>query len=506
VDVSLQPRTSGEGVLFDLIRPRPTPALVCPDDGLSLSHEDVAALVTELAGRLHSAGVERGDRVAIVLPNGPEVVLCLFAIALLGATAGPLNPDYTEAEFRFYLDDLAPRFVIAGSESPAALLAAAGDLQVIEATGARPDSRPTLLLDGHELRAAPSFDRGEAGDPALLLHTSGTTSRPKQVPLLQRNLAAQATSIQAHYELDERDVSFCAMPLFHVHGLVASTLAQISAQGTVVVPRRLVPGRFWSQAREHGMTWYSASPTPHQKLIARLDEPPPTLRFVRSCSSALSPEMMRDVEARLGVPMVEAYGMTEATHQMTSNPLPPADRRAGSVGVSAGAEVRIVDDAGRDVPAGESGEVAIRGPGLTPGYLNNDKANAESFFEGWFRTGDIGILEDGYLFLKGRRKEMINRGGENISPYEVEAILLRHPLVTEAVAFSVPDAKYGERVAAAVVLGGDVSAEELRRHARESLAAFKVPDAIYPVPEIPRTPTGKVQRSRIASHLQIADR
>jgi acyl-CoA synthetase (AMP-forming)/AMP-acid ligase II len=296
------------------------------------------------------------------------------------------------------------------------------------------------------------------------------------------------------------------MPLFHVHGLVASTLAQISAGGAVVVPRRLVPGRFWAQAREHGMTWYSASPTPHQKLLARLDEPPRTLRFVRSCSSALSSEMMRDVEARLGVPMVEAYGMTEATHQMTSNPLPPAERRAGSVGVSAGAEVRVVDDAGRDVPAGDPGEVAVRGPGLTPGYLNNEKANAESFFDGWFRTGDIGVLEDGYLQLRGRRKEMINRGGENISPYEVEAVLVSHPLVAEAVAFSVPDAKYGERVAAAVVLRGEVSTEELRRHARESLAAFKVPDAIYPVPEIPLTPTGKVQRSRMASHVQISDR
>jgi len=501
-----QPSASTGRVLFDLIQPRSSPALICPDDELTLTHEDVAGLVTELGGRLRSAGVERGDRVAIVLPNGPEVVLCLFAIALLGAVAGPLNPEYTESEFRFYLSDLAPRFVIASSEAPSALLAAAGDVAVIEATPARSDSRPTLLLDGRELPPAVSFDPGRPEDAALLLHTSGTTSRPKQVPLLQSNLTAQAASIATHYALGGGDVSFCAMPLFHVHGLVASTLAQISAGGAVVVPRRMIPGRFWVQAREYGMTWYSASPTPHQKLIARLDEPPRTLRFVRSCSSALSPELMRDMEARLGVPMVEAYGMTEATHQMTSNPLPPAERRAGSVGVSAGAEVRVVDDTGRDVPAGGTGEVAVRGPGLTPGYLNNEKANVESFFDGWFRTGDIGVLEAGYLQLRGRRKEMINRGGENISPYEVEAVLASHPLVVEAVAFSVPDAKYGERVAAAVVLGGEVSTEELRRHARESLAAFKVPDVIYPVPEIPRTPTGKVQRSRMASHLQISDR
>jgi acyl-CoA synthetase (AMP-forming)/AMP-acid ligase II len=505
-DICEEQSVSGDRVLFDLIRPGPSAALVCPDDALQFTHEDVASLVTELAGRLATAGVGRGDRVAIVLPNGPEIVLCLFAIGLLGAVAGPLNPDYTEAEFRFYLSDLTPRFVIAGSEAPTPLVAAADDLPVIEAAEARSGARPTLRLNGRELGTAPSFERGGPEDVALLLHTSGTTSRPKQVPLLQRNLTAQAASIATHYALSESDVSFCAMPLFHVHGLIASTLAQISAGGTVVVPRRLVPGRFWDQAREHGMTWYSASPTPHQKLIARLDEPPPTLRFVRSCSSALSPEMMGDAEARLGVPMVEAYGMTENTHQMTSNPLPPAERRGGSVGVSAGADVRVVDDAGRDVPAGEPGEVAIRGPGLTPGYLNNEKANAESFFDGWFRTGDIGVLHDGYLELKGRRKEMINRGGENISPYEVEAVLVSHPLVTEAVAFSVPDTKYGERVAAAVVLGGEVSTDELRRHARESLAAFKVPDEIYPMEEIPKTPTGKVQRSRMAGHLHIADR
>jgi oxalate---CoA ligase len=495
-----------DAVLFELIAPRSSPALVCPDDQLSLTHDTLASLVTELAGRLRSAGVERGDRIAIVLPNGPEIVLCLFAIALLGAVAGPLNPDYTEAEYRFYLGDLAPRFVIAGSEAPAALRAGAGELPVIEATMGRADARPALLLNGRELAPAKSFERGGPDDPALLLHTSGTTSRPKQVPLLQRNLTAQAASIATHYALGERDVSFCAMPLFHVHGLVASTLAQIGAGGTVVIPRRLVAGRFWAQAREHGMTWYSASPTPHQKLMARLDEPPSTLRFVRSCSSALTPELMREAEARLGVPMLEAYGMTEATHQMTSNPLPPAQRRAGSVGISAGAEVRIVDEAGRDVPAAQPGEVAIRGPGLTPGYLGNDAANAESFFDGWFRTGDIGVIEDGYLHLKGRRKEMINRCGENISPLEVEAVLESHPLVDEAVAFSVPDVKYGERVAAAVVLAGEVSAEDLRRHARQSLAAFKVPDQIYPVAEIPRTPTGKVQRSRMASHLKLADR
>ena len=216
---------NGDRVLFDLIRPGPSPALVCPDDPTTYTHEDVASLVTELAGRLSTAGVGRGDRVAVVLANGPEIVLCLFAIALLGAVTAPLNPEYTEAEYRFYLSDLAPRFVIAGSEPPTALVGAADDVPVIEATAARSQARPTFRLNGRELKRAALFDQGGPEDPALLLHTSGTTSRPKQVPLLQRNLTAQATSIWGHYALSESDVSFCAMPLFHVHGLVASTLA-----------------------------------------------------------------------------------------------------------------------------------------------------------------------------------------------------------------------------------------------------------------------------------------
>ncbi|HEY3764874.1 MAG TPA: AMP-binding protein, partial [Gaiellales bacterium] len=268
------------------------------------------------------------------------------------------------------------------------------------------------------------------------------------------------------------------------------------------VPRRFGPRRFWAQAAELGVTWISAGPTLHRMILDHPGDAPATLRFTRSCSSALAPELMREAERRYGVPMVEAYGMTEATHQMTSNPLPPAPRIPGSVGVPAGAEVRIVDVAGADVAAGEPGEVAIRGPGLTPGYLHNEQANADAFFDGWFRTGDEGTLVDGYLHLRGRLKEMIIRGGENISPYEIEAVLQAHPQVAEAVVFGVDDAKYGQTVAAAVVLRGPATAADVREQARRSLAAFKVPDRIHILDEIPKTPTGKVQRSRMAARLE----
>ncbi len=487
--------------LLALIRAgAPGPALVCPDDGISVTAAELEAAVTDLAGCLQTAGVGRGDRVAVVLPNGPEIVALLFALAALGATMAPLNPAYTAPEYRFFLDDLDPQLVIVGAGAAPAARAAAGALAISELLPWQPPAPPRLAAMNTRCQA-PNI-HGGPDDVALLLHTSGTTSRPKQVPLLQRNLTAQARSIARHYELREGDVSYCPMPLFHVHGLVASTLAQLGAGGTVVVPRRFSPRRFWGQAAAHGVTWFSAGPTMHQMILDQPGDPIPTLRFARSCSSALSPQLLQAAEARLGVPMIEAYGMTEAGHQMTSNPLPPAARLPGSVGVPAGAEVRIVDAAGADVPPGATGEVAIRGPGVTPGYLNNDRANAEAFFDGWFRTGDEGALEDGYLRLRGRLKELIIRGGENISPHEVEAVLLANPQVAEAVAFGVADEKYGQTVAAAVVLRGDVTTEDIRREARRSLAAFKVPDRIHIVEQIPKTPTGKVQRSRMAAQLE----
>jgi acyl-CoA synthetase (AMP-forming)/AMP-acid ligase II len=339
---------------------------------------------------------------------------------------------------------------------------------------------------------------------ALLLHTSGTTSRPKQVPLRHRNLMASARAIARHYALTPDDVSYCAMPLFHVHGLVASTLAQLAAGGTVLAPRRVGPARFWSQLADNGATWYSASPTLHHMVLERAPEQRPDdvrLRFARSCSSAMAPELAARLEDYLDVPLLEAYGMTEASHEMAANPLPPQQRVLGSVGVPTGAEIRIVDEQGVEVADGAAGEVVIRGPGVMDGYLANEQANAESFRDGWFRTGDQGRFDDGYLILVGRIKEIIIRGGENISPLEVEAVLLQHPAVSEAVAYGVPDPKYGQLVGAAVVAAGELSAAEVVAHCKDHLAPFKIPSVVHVVDSIPRTPTGKVQRQRMPAHF-----
>ncbi len=480
------------------------PALIVPETGQVLTHAQVADRIEALGQRLAALGVRRGDRVALALPNGPDTVLLLLAVVLLGAAAAPLNPAYTQAEFGFFLGDIAPRLLlIPASGSAAASDAAAATDTTVLAVEAADDGPPELSGSGQPTVSQHAFEQGGPDDVAVVLHTSGTTSRPKQVPLRQRNLMASTRTIAAHYRLGPADVSFCVMPLFHIHGLVASAFAALSTGGAVVTPRRFTPQRFWPQARAHGATWLSAGPTLHQMILDKADEagPPQTLRFARSCSSALSPALAARAERAYGVPILQAYGMTEASHQLSSNPLPPGIRLPSSVGVPTGTQIRIADQSGTFRPDGSPGEVVIRGPGVMSGYVNNPAATAEAFFGEWFRTGDRGVLRDGYLFLEGRIKEMIIRGGENIAPAEIEQVLMSHPAVRDAVCFGVADEKYGELVGAAVTLAAAADVKDLVAHCRGQLAAFKVPARIDVLSEIPRTATGKVQRRRVAEFV-----
>jgi acyl-CoA synthetase (AMP-forming)/AMP-acid ligase II len=477
------------------------PALISADDGSQMTYGELSDRVAGTATALQAIGVRRGARVGLVWPNGPQIIELLLALARIGATAAPLNPAYTKSEFAFYLDDIRPSFVLLPGGGVEAVRSASATAAMVEI--ACPPGEPLeIRSNGKAVAARTSHEDAGAEDIALLLHTSGTTARPKQVPLLHRNLAASAANVAGHYELTADDVSYCVMPLFHVHGLVASVLAPLAVGGTVVVPRRVSPRRFRGDLRKYGVSWFSAAPTLLRMLLdgaSGESRPLPRLRFVRTCSSALPPDLLQRAEAELTVPVLEAYGMTEASHQISSNPLPPASRIPGTVGVAAGAEIRLLDERGAEVPAGATGEVAIRGPGLTPGYLDNPEANAAAFSGTWFRTGDLGSLEGGHLRLSGRLKEMILRGGENISPYEIERVLLLHPAVADAACFGVPSDKYGEEVAAAVELRGEVEEHELVRHCREHLAAYKVPTTIRPIDSVPRTPTGKLQRTRAAS-------
>ena len=474
-------------------------AIVVPG-GQVLTYGRLREEVARGAEQLAALGLGRGDRIALVLPNSAETIVMFIAAATVG-TAAPLNPAYKEDEFRFYLEDPEAKVLsVPPGRIEAARRARPEACMLVEAAldgSGRIELATDAPLNGHGLPSA-SDD-----DVALVLHTSGTTSRPKQVPLRQRNLHASARNIAATYQLTGDDVAMCVMPLFHIHGLMASTMATLSSGGTVVVPPGFDAMAFWPVVHQHRATWYSAVPTMHQMLLLRnRGERPPgaeELRFIRSSSSALSPETMRQLESRFGAPVLEAYGMTEASHQMASNPLPPAERRPGTVGVETGISIGIMDEAGGLHAAGERGEVVIKGPTVLDAYANNAEANAQSFTDGWFRTGDQGYLDpDGYLSLVGRLKEMINRGGEKISPREVDDVLLQHPAVAEAVAFGSPHPAWGEEVAAAVVLKGPATAKELIAFARERLADHKVPGKLYLVEQIPRTATGKIQRRAVA--------
>jgi acyl-CoA synthetase (AMP-forming)/AMP-acid ligase II len=482
-------------------------ALIAPEKGISLTYGELRRQVQMCADALAAAGVKRGDRVGLALPNGiPNVVT--FLAASMAATAAPLKPSYKEEEFRFYLEDTQARFLLLPPDGADDARRAAGDTVTVLNVELDDEQCVRLTPPSHGAFHTPST----VDDVALILHTSGSTGRPKRVPLTHANLSISARNVAATYSLGPDDVSMCVMPLFHVHGLVASTLATLATGGTVVVPAKFNPLSFWRVAREYGVTWYSAVPTIHQLLVARADPAAgkpagaEKLRFIRSCSASLAPQLMSDLEAAFGAPVLEAYGMTEAAHQMASNPLPPSARKPGSVGPITGTTtIAIMDAAGNLLASGERGEVVIRGANVVTGYENNPDANASSFTNGWFRTGDQGYLDaDGYLSLTGRLKEMINRGGEKISPREIDEVLLAHPAVAEAVAFGVPHAAWGEEVAACVVLSGEATEAQLLGYCKEKLADFKRPKQIFITTAIPRTATGKIQRRVVAEAFASA--
>jgi acyl-CoA synthetase (AMP-forming)/AMP-acid ligase II len=476
----------------------------------SLSYAALRTLVATTGAALRGVGIGRQDRVAIVLPNGPDMAAAFLAVACHAATA-PLNPAYKREEFDFYLGDLDARALIvpAGIDTPARAAAEVCGIRIIELTpGSAAAGGFSLALPEPPTvsTALPAPD-----DTALILHTSGTTARPKIVPLSHANLAASAANIARTLALGPSDLCLNIMPLFHIHGLVAAVLASLQAGGCVVCAPGLNAFQFFGWFKACRPSWYTAVPTMHQTLLELAPRYAETiaqgrLRFIRSSSASLPPQVMGALEHAFGVPVIEAYGMTEAAHQMASNPLPPGPRFAGSVGTAAGPEVAIMNGEGRLLPQGEIGEVVIRGANVTRGYENNPTANASAFSDGWFRTGDEGVLDAaGYLRLTGRLKEIINRAGEKISPLEVDNRLMEHPAVKQVATFAMPSKLFGEAVAAAVVLheGAQADAEELRDFAGKTLSAFKVPQQIVFLAEIPKGSTGKLQRIGLAAKLGL---
>ena len=494
------------------------PAISAPGRA-PLRHGALRDLIVQTLAALNGWGIARNDRVAIVLPNGPEMAACFLAVAS-GAASAPLNPAYREEEFEFYIGDLNAKLLIAmrGVDTPARAAAKKLGVPIVELV-AEPDAGAgSFTLEAMESVAtaatAPATLGGFArpDDVAMVLHTSGTTSRPKIVPLSQQNLCASARHIRASLAFTSDDRGLNIMPLFHIHGLIAGVLAPLSAGSEVFCSPGFDALKFFGWMDECHPTWYTAVPTMHQTILTRAGRNKEIiaknpLRFLRSSSSSIPTQVIKELEAVFGAPLIEAYGMTEATHQMASNPLPPAVRKPGSVGLAAGPEIGIMDEAGNILPPDTTGEIVIRGPNVTAGYENNPKANSEGFTNGWFRTGDQGIKDaEGYVSLTGRLKEIINRGGEKISPREIDEVIMDHPAVAQVVCFAIPHPKLGEEVGAAVVLkeGAAASEKDIQAFVAIHVADFKVPKKILILPEIPKGATGKLQRIGLAQKLGLA--
>lgn len=344
-----------------------------------------------------------------------------LAVIRCRATAAPLNPAYTAEEFEFYLSDSESKLLLTSKEGIPSAQAAATKLNIpqVKADLSNGDEFIDLSPSATELKSNVAEIVNDPSDAALFLHTSGTTSRPKGVPLTQQNLAASVQNIKSVYKLSESDSTVLVLPLFHVHGLMAGLLSSLIAGAAVTLPAggRFSASTFWSDMIAYNATWYTAVPTIHQIILDRHFSKPepsyPKLRFIRSCSASLAPSILERLEKSFGAPVLESYAMTEASHLMASNPLPEDGvHKAGSVGKPIGQEMAILDENGVLQPEGVKGEVCIRGPNVTKGYKNNPDANKAAFMFGWFHTGDIGFFDsDGYLHLVGRIKELINRGG-----------------------------------------------------------------------------------------------
>jgi acyl-CoA synthetase (AMP-forming)/AMP-acid ligase II len=502
--------------LYDLLqgharRFAEAPAILAPDCA-PLSYRRLDRHIDDIGRTLRANGIGRDDRIAVLLPNGPDLAVAIVATAANAACAS-INPAYSAEELDRYFADLKPRALIVPAEvdSPARRVAQARDLPVLDLTPTG-EAAGLFTLAG-TAAGAPSPDPVGPGAIALFLFTSGTTSRPKIVPLTHTNICTSACSAVAALQLSKADRCLNVLPLFHGHGLIATVMTSLAAGAGVVCTPGCDVNRFFGWLREFAPTWYSAVPTMHQAILAQARLNPDQvagirLRLVRSASAPLPPRVFAELERTFDTSVIEFYGMTEtASAPIACNPLPPRRSKPGSVGVQVGLDVAIMDDRGDVLPAGEAGHVTVRGASVMPGYDGDAAATAAAFAGDWFKTGDQGFFDDeGYLYLSGRTREMINRGGENIAPREVDEALLEHPAVAEAVTFAVPHATLGEDVAAAVVLrpNADATPKDIRQFAAGRLADFKVPRQVLIVEQLAKGSTGKVQRIGLAEKLGLA--
>ena len=481
---------------------------ITSSDGNKIKYSDLKKHVFNISGQLSNKGILNSDRAVIVLPNGPEMATSFLAVSSY-MSAAPLNPSYKLNEYEFYLKDLMPKIVIVEKDSTNPVVKAAERLGIEVCEIKKIAGAPIGIFNLNDKSS--SFQLSKETDEALVLHTSGTTSRPKVVPLTNKNIYSSSINISNTLKLNSEDHCYNIMPLFHIHGLIAILCSSIFAGASVYASDGFNALKFLDIAKKEKISWYSGAPTMHQAILMRAKKNIKlaenlSLRLIRSSSASLPPAVFEELRDVFKTTVIEAYGMTEASHQMTSNPMPPQVQKAGFVGKPAGPEVCIMDIEGNIQKNGNEGEICIRGDNVTAGYENNDQANKSSFLNGWFRTGDQGFFDnDGYLKISGRLKEIINRGGEKVSPLEIDNVLMEHEAIEQIITFGVKDKLLGEAIGAAIVLKSNAKCSEIdiKNYARNNLADFKVPKYICFLKEIPKGATGKLQRIGLAEKLGL---
>lgn len=473
-------------------------AFVFPEDGSRLDWPALQDAALSFARALTARGAARGESVAIVAPNSRDGLVALYGALAGGFRATMINLaagrdaiayalEHSEARLAFVHDACTEQFAPANTT---------GIIPVPLSEQAEADLHP-VTPDDH----------------ALLMYTSGTTGRPKGVLHTHASLLAGGWTTTIAHDLSEADRGFCILPIYHINGLCVTVMGSLVSGGSLAVTSKFSASRFWDQAAKAEVTWFSAVPTIISHLLHGTDEPGPEvrnrLRFGRSASSALAVETQSAFETRFSVPIIETMGLTETAAQILSNPLPPATRKIGSSGLAYGCEVQIQDSTGAALPPDTEGEITVRGPNVMQGYLKNADATRDTFRDGWLRTGDLARMDaQGYVFVTGRLKELIIKGGENIAPREVDEALYTHPDVIEAAAFARPCTTYGETVEAAVRVrdGSALKGADLIEICRNRLGAFKSPDEIHFLDELPKGPSGKIQRLKLADILEPATR
>jgi acyl-CoA synthetase (AMP-forming)/AMP-acid ligase II len=477
-----------------------------PDTRVALRFGELAQAVNALSQILAQRGLHPGDRVLLLFYNGTGAAVAFLTVAASGGVAVPVSPDCSEPELDVVCNDSGARFLLASAslapEARRKLRNFPMPETVSSATGLPARLPENMLL--YALAPDGSQHPDLPDDTALLMYTSGSTGAPKGVMLSHRNLHAECGNIREAHRLEPRDTALCLLPLHHINGLVVTLLTPLYVGLRVVMPRRFSSRRFWNWVRAEKPAWFSAVPAVYSILLGNALPPKEELsclRFARSASSALPSAVLQEFEQRTGVPVIESYGLTEGGSQITANPLPPAVRKPGSVGLPFGNKVMVLREDGTQAGIGEVGETAVQGDNIAAGYYGNREATHAAFRDGLFFTGDLGCLDaDGYLFLRGRKKELINRAGEMISPQEVDEVLYDFPGVELAAAVGVPHPVYGEEIVAFVRPrnGEAVSEEAVKLFCRERLSAFKAPKRVYCINDFPQGPSGKIRRMKLA--------